>query len=105
MLPPFTLTNTERHSLLAKTRFVTQADAIAILKTQLEEDRSEDGSKRPIILIGEGFQNDEEYFLSKWKWDICTLHTAVFRIRSLGPFGGLGSILPKVDRDIGVTAT
>jgi hypothetical protein len=77
----------ELNSLFAPTRFVHQAEALSVLKTFLDDQRCEDGSKRPVILIGHGFKFDEEHFKSEWDWDTRNLEFVVYTISSLSTLG------------------
>lgn len=51
----------EQHSMFARTRFVSQAEVIDILKNFLNNQRRDDRTKRPIVIIGHRFENDEKH--------------------------------------------
>lgn len=87
----------ERNSLSAPTRFVHQCESLSVLKTFLDDQRCDDGLKKPVILIGHGFNHDEEHFKSEWNWDIRygALKSVVYTITSLTGLGIRAGIFPK----------
>jgi hypothetical protein len=61
--------------------------ALSVLKTFLDDQRCDDGSKKPVMLIGQGFRFDEEHFKSEWDWDIRKLDSVVYTFHSLTGLG------------------
>jgi hypothetical protein len=89
---------TERNSIYAPTRFVHQSEALSVLKTFLDDQRCDDGSKKPVMLIGQGFRFDEEHLKSEWDWDIRKLDSVVYTFKSLTGLGKRAGIFPEVER-------
>jgi hypothetical protein len=91
----------EQHSIFAPTRFVPQLEVIEILQGFLDHQRCDDGTKRPVVVIGHGFRNDEENLKADWNFEIRKLEGVVYIIRSLSLLGVRAGIFSKPDKDSG----
>jgi hypothetical protein len=95
--------NTELNPRFCRTRFVTKSEAKAVLTQFLNNERCDDGSKKPVIFFGQGLSNDERQLKEQWGFSTTKLDSIVLTIRSLGALASHAGIVAVPDRESGET--
>ncbi|KAI4934214.1 hypothetical protein J4E85_002070 [Alternaria conjuncta] len=93
--------DTELNPRFCQTRFVTKSEAQAVLVQFLDNQRCDDGSKRPVIFFGQGLNNDERQLKEQWNLNTAKLDSIVLTIRSLGALASHAGIVAAPDKERG----
>jgi hypothetical protein len=93
--------NTELNPRFCQTRFVTKTEAQAILTQFLNNERCDDGSKKPVIFFGQGLNNDERQLKEQWGLNTPKLDSIVLTIRSLGALTSHAGIVAVPNKESG----
>jgi len=95
------LKDTEINPLYCPTRFVSEAEAKTILSEVLDNQVTADGRKRPVVLIGHGWNFDEQKLNQQWGFKFKNLDSILFKVRSLGRVAAMAGVIPWPNRDLG----
>jgi hypothetical protein len=86
----------EKNSFYCPTRCMTLVDAKAFLEDLLDNQLLEDGSKAPVVLIGDNWHKHEAFLKHDpaWKLNTFKIDSIVFKIKSLGHLAAQAGIVP-----------
>ncbi|KAJ4368427.1 hypothetical protein N0V83_006784 [Neocucurbitaria cava] len=91
----------EKNSLYCKTRFIAEDEVQQIFVDILNNQKTKDGSKAPVILVGHGWNHDEEQLKKHWKFNINKLDSVVYKVHTLAKPAQQAGIIPVPDRAAG----
>ncbi|CAO2655017.1 Nn.00g117500.m01.CDS01 [Neocucurbitaria sp. VM-36] len=89
----------EKNSLYCGTRFLAEDEAQRIFVNFLNSQKTKDGRNAPVLLIGHGWNKDEEQLRKHWKLNVTKLDCVVYKVLTLARPVQAAGIIPVLDRE------